>query len=145
MPALLIKYLQVHESALSPEIRSAWETAGAKSNGSWQQIFGNTTFTDDLFMAWHFATYLNAVTAAGKAEYPIPMFVNAALIRPNYLPGQYNSGGPLPHSFDIWHAAAPNVDLLCLHSISSASPIQRIDWTTLQSPTFTANCTASPR
>jgi hypothetical protein len=40
------------------------------------------------------------------------MFANAALIRPNYEPGQYNSGGPLPHSFDLWHAAAPSLDFL---------------------------------
>ncbi|MGI4829728.1 MAG: DUF5597 domain-containing protein, partial [Janthinobacterium lividum] len=52
------------------------------------------------------------VTAAGKAEYPLPMFANAALIRPNYEPGQYNSGGPLPHSKDIWHAGAPSLDFL---------------------------------
>lgn len=51
-----------------------------------------------------------AVAAAGKAEYPLPMFVNAALIRPNYQPGQYNSGGPLPHSLDLWRAAAPAID-----------------------------------
>jgi hypothetical protein len=36
--------------------------------------------------------------------------VNAALIRPNYKPGQYPSAGPLPHLFDIWRAAAPDID-----------------------------------
>jgi hypothetical protein len=40
------------------------------------------------------------------------MVANAALIRPNYEPGQYNSGGPLPHSMDLWHAAAPSLDIL---------------------------------
>jgi hypothetical protein len=38
------------------------------------------------------------------------MYTNAALIRPNYQPGQYNSGGPLPHSLDIYHAGAPHLD-----------------------------------
>jgi mannose-6-phosphate isomerase-like protein (cupin superfamily) len=64
-------------------------------------------------MAWQYATYINEVAAAGKSEYPIPLFVNAALIRPNYLPGQYNSGGPLPQSMDLWRAGAPKIDLLC--------------------------------
>jgi hypothetical protein len=40
------------------------------------------------------------------------MYANAALIRPNYLPGQYNSGGPLPHSMDVWRAGAPSLDFL---------------------------------
>jgi hypothetical protein len=40
------------------------------------------------------------------------MYVNAALIRPNYQPGQYASGGPLPQSMDIWRVGAPSIDLL---------------------------------
>lgn len=61
-------------------------------------------------MAWRYARYINSVAAAGKAEYALPMFANAALIRPNYQPGQYNSGGPLPHSLDLWRAGAPALD-----------------------------------
>jgi hypothetical protein len=63
-------------------------------------------------MAWQYATYIERVAAAGKAEYPLPMYANAALIRPNYQPGQYNSGGPLPHSIDVWRAGAPSLDFL---------------------------------
>lgn len=62
-------------------------------------------------MAWYFGRYTNAVAEAGKHEYPLPMYVNAALIRTNYKPGQYPSAGPLPHLFDIWRAAAPSIDL----------------------------------
>ena len=64
--------------------------------------------------SWRGSTQLiiDAVTAAGKAEYPLPMYTNAALIRPNYQPGQYNSGGPLPHSMDIYRAGAPHLDFL---------------------------------
>jgi hypothetical protein len=68
--------------------------------------------TEDLFMAWHYARYLGKVVEAGKAEYPLPMFTNAALIRPGYAPGQYNSGGPLPHSMDIWKAGGSQLDFL---------------------------------
>ena len=63
-------------------------------------------------MAWHFARYAEAVAAAGKREYALPMFVNAALIRPGHQPGQYPSGGPLPHLVDVWRAAAPSIDFL---------------------------------
>jgi len=63
-------------------------------------------------MAWHFARYTNYIAKAGKEAYPLPMYVNAALIRPNYKPGQYPSAGPLPHLMDVWRAAAPQIDFL---------------------------------
>ncbi len=109
---VLLHYLLQHREALDPTLRAAWEKAGARSAGSWRELFGDGPLTDDLFMAWQFATYIEQVVVAGKAQYPLPMFANAALIRPNYLPGQYNSGGPLPHSLDIWHAGAPSLALL---------------------------------
>ena len=112
VPSALTGFMEKHRRELDPEFRAAWEAAGGKTQGTWQEVFGKTSLTDDLFMAWQYATYIEHVTAAGKAEYPLPMFANAALIRPNYQPGQYNSGGPLPHSIDVWHAGAPSLDLL---------------------------------
>ncbi|HWW23744.1 MAG TPA: DUF5597 domain-containing protein [Edaphobacter sp.] len=112
VPPALTSFLEKHRTTLNPEFRAGWEAAGGKTAGTWQEVFGNGSLTDDLFMAWHYATYIEHITAAGKAEYPLPMFANAALIRPNYEPGQYNSGGPLPHSMDVWHAGAPSLDLL---------------------------------
>jgi beta-galactosidase GanA len=112
VPSTLTSFLEKHRTALDPDLRAAWEAAGGRATGTWQEVFGKVPLTDDLFMAWHYATYIEHVAAAGKAEYPLPMFANAALIRPNYEPGQYNSGGPLPHSIDVWHAGAPSLDLL---------------------------------
>jgi hypothetical protein len=112
VPASLTQYLEEHRSQLNPELRAVWEAAGAKTAGSWQEVFGSTPLTNDLFMAWYYGTYVEHIAKAGKAEYPLPMYANAALVRPNYQPGQYNSGGPLPHSIDIWKAAAPSLDML---------------------------------
>lgn len=77
-----------------------------------ETVFGRDVHTGELFMAWHVARYAERVARAGKAEYPLPMLVNAALIRPGYLPGRYVSAGPLPHLIDVWRAAAPSIDLL---------------------------------
>lgn len=77
---------------------------------SWQQVFGADA--EEAFMAWHYARYTERVAAAGKAEYPLPMYVNAALVRPGKRPGEYPSAGPLPHLFGIWRAGAPSIDLL---------------------------------
>jgi beta-galactosidase GanA len=75
-------------------------------------VFGGEPAGEEIFMAWHFARYVEGVAAAGKKEYPLPMLVNAALIRPGHQPGQYPSAGPLPHLADIWRAAAPSIDFL---------------------------------
>ena len=56
--------------------------------------------------------YVEAVARAGKIAYPLPMLTNAALNRPGKKPGQYPTGGPLPHLFDAWKAGAPSLDLL---------------------------------
>jgi hypothetical protein len=111
-PKELMEYLQAHRETLAPELRAKWQAAGFKTAGSWEEVFGVGPETGDLFMAWQYARYIGKVVEAGKAEYALPMFANAALIRPDYAPGQYNSGGPLPHSMDIWRAGGPQIDFL---------------------------------
>lgn len=112
VPAALIQYLQTNKTSLAPAVLNAWQTNGAKTSGNWETLFGKSLATDELFIAWYFAQYTNQVTQAGKAIYPLPMFVNAALNRPNAKPGDYPSGGPLPHIVDIWKAGAPALDFL---------------------------------
>ena len=112
VPAELMNYLQQHKEELVPEFRAAWGANGFKSRGTWEEVFGKGPGTDEIFMAWYFARYTNRVAESGKAEYSIPMFVNAALIRPGHLPGQYPSAGPLPHLMDVWRSGAPRIDFL---------------------------------
>jgi len=112
VPRELMAYLDDHREILAPELRAAWEKAGFKSAGTWEKVFGAGPASEEIFMAWHFARYTNRVAAAGKAEHALPMFVNAALVRPGYPPGRYPSAGPLPHLIDIWQAAAPQIDFL---------------------------------
>lgn len=112
VPPELTKYLADHKETMRPDLRAKWGAAGFKTSGNWETVFGPGLETEDLFMAWHYARYIGKVAEAGKAEYPLPMFANAALIRPNYAPGQYNSGGPLPHSTDLWRAGGPQLDFL---------------------------------
>lgn len=112
VPAGLMDYLVQHRATLAPELLATWNAAGGKSAGTWAEVFGSAPAGEEIFMAWHFGRYVQAVTAAGKAELPLPMFVNAALIRPGYQPGQYPSAGPLPHLIDVWRAAAPALDFI---------------------------------
>jgi hypothetical protein len=112
VPPELLRRISGNPDTSSPEIRQQWHAAGSKSGGTWEEVFGKSIGTDEIFMAWHFARYANAVTERGKEVYPLPMYVNAALIRPGYKPGQYPSAGPLPHLFDVWKIAAPGIDFL---------------------------------
>jgi beta-galactosidase GanA len=112
VPRELLDDLRSRQESLIPELREKWAARGYRAEGAWEDVFGSGPHAAEIFMAWHFARYVNRVITAGKAEYPLPMFVNAALIRPGYLPGQYPSAGPLPHLIDVWRAGAPGVDFL---------------------------------
>ena len=140
-PKELMDYLQRHKDTLSPEFREVWAAHGSKTSGTWEEVFGpgkpaNVEMplqtkspplsadeyqtgwrklhwpADEIFMAWHYARFVNKVIEEGKAEYNIPMFVNAWLQQPNMAwPGTYPSGGPLPQVHDVWRAGAPASDL----------------------------------
>jgi beta-galactosidase GanA len=112
VPSELTDYLAKHRDMLQPGIRKAWEAHGSKAGANWPETFGFGLATDELFTAWTEGHYTGEVATRGKAVYPLPMLANAALIRPGRLPGQYPSGGPLPHLFDVWRAAAPSIELL---------------------------------
>ena len=83
-----------------------------KQPGTWREVFGADA--DEFFHAWHIAHFIDQVAEAGKAEYPLPMYINAALRGPFNpgQPGQYASGGPTDNVLDIYKAAAPHIDML---------------------------------
>lgn len=112
VPAQLTDYLVKHKDTLVPSLREAWQAHGSKVGASWEETFGAGLATDELFTAWTEGLFNGKVASAGKAIYPLPMYANAALIRPGFQPGQYVSGGPLPHLIDIWRAAAPALDFI---------------------------------
>ena len=142
VPAELMSYLAAHKDTLIPEFRAVWAANGYKSSGTWEEVFGpgkpadveipiQTTSppmsadehevswrqlhwpSDEIFMAWNYARFVEKAVKEGKAAYDIPMYVNGWLQQPNHAwPGTYPSGGPMPQVHDIWRAAAPDVDIL---------------------------------
>lgn len=83
-----------------------------KSRGTWQQVFGGDA--EEFFHAWSVAHYIGEIAEAGKREYALPMYVNAALRDPFHpgRPGGYASGGPTDNVIDIYQAAAPAIDIV---------------------------------
>jgi beta-galactosidase GanA len=112
VPPELLSYLAKSRDQLAPGLRKLWESQGSGTGGNWAIVFGGGTAAEEVFTAWHYARYVEEVTRAGKKEHPLPMFVNAAQNRPGKMPGEYPSGGPLPHLLDIWKAGAPSIDFM---------------------------------
>lgn len=113
IPVEFIHYLKNNKNDLVPEFKEIWAANGFKESGTWEEIFGKGLHTDEIFMAWYYSKFTHSIIEAGKAMYPLPMFVNAALIRPGRKPGSgYPSAGPLPHLMDIWKAGGPSIDFL---------------------------------
>ena len=112
VPQELMDYLKANKDSIVPELREHWAKTNFATKGNWENVFGKSLATDELFQAWYYAKYTNTVAEAGKKEYRLPMYVNAALNYRNVQPGQYPSAGPLPHLMDIWQAAAPAIDFL---------------------------------
>ncbi|HQV32979.1 MAG TPA: DUF5597 domain-containing protein [Calditrichia bacterium] len=113
VPRELLDYLTHNRDKMVPEFQQVWAANGFRNNGTWEDIFGKGYHSDEIFMAWFYARYTEQIVAGGKAVYPLPMFVNAALNRPDREPGKgYPSAGPLPHIMDVWLAGAPSIDFL---------------------------------
>lgn len=81
-----------------------------KREGIWKQVFGERA--DDYFMAWYFAEAVERIAAAGKREYPLPMYVNAWLEGFPFRPGEYPTGGPTARMIQMWKLAAPSIDMI---------------------------------
>lgn len=104
VPSDLLQQLQKHRDSFSPELSAHFNPAGK----TWREVFGDSA--DEVFMAWNYARYIEAVAAAGKREYPLPMYVNCQLPAPGERAGEYPSGGPHPYYLDVYRAAAPSLD-----------------------------------
>jgi len=97
-------YLTQHRDQLPSELAAHFNPAGH----TWKEMFGD--LADPVFMAWEYGRFANQVVKAGKAEYALPMYMNAQLPAPFELAGEHPSGGPYPLVQPIYRVAAPAVD-----------------------------------
>ncbi len=104
VPEALMRALTAKRLQLAPELAAHFNEHGQ----NWSEVFGEAA--DEVFMAWNYAGYIEAVARAGKSEYALPMYVNAQLPAPQERAGEYPSGGPHPYYLEVWRAAAPSID-----------------------------------
>ncbi|CZR64991.1 probable beta-galactosidase [Phialocephala subalpina] len=128
VPKELVEHLSSNWDSLSPDLKSNLQVFKSLDHkaGSWETVFGKSKQTDELFMAYHYAVYVNHVAAAGKKEYGIPLYTN---VWQNYVgsdddnafpviaggggePGDYPSGGGVSNVLDIWRTFAPSLDFI---------------------------------
>jgi hypothetical protein len=108
-------------------LKSLDKTASASEN--WQQVFGEDA--EEFFHAWFVARYIEQIAAAGKAIYPLPLYVNAALRNPFQTTHEHNyeTGGATDNVIPIWKAAAPSIDLVApdIYMEGSAEHLKILD------------------
>ncbi|BEI83413.1 hypothetical protein CcaverHIS002_0400170 [Cutaneotrichosporon cavernicola] len=129
VPADLVELFDKQWETMNSTIRTTFaeqrKAGSIKATSTWEEAFGKSKSTDELFMAYHYAKYVGAVAAAGKAAYPIPHYTNAWLRNipdgaevdgatvvgfGGIFPGAYPSGGPVETVLDIWMEFAPAID-----------------------------------
>jgi beta-galactosidase GanA len=100
------------EKAFKGPVPDRLVKALGKQPGTWSALFGEDA--EEFFHAWSVASYIEQVAAAGKAAYPLPLYVNAALKDPLHPtpPSAYESGGPTHNVIPIYKAAAPSIDFI---------------------------------
>jgi len=61
VPKQLMDYMVKNKANLVSEFRQYWEAAGGKTSGTWAEVFGNQPMTNEIFMAWYYALYVDQV------------------------------------------------------------------------------------
>ncbi|KAJ4376815.1 hypothetical protein N0V86_006933 [Didymella sp. IMI 355093] len=126
MPKDLLQHLQTKYADLHPEFTKRFpEIKSASSSATWKDVFGSKheAEAEEMFMADAFSKYIHHVASAGKAEYPIPLYANVwlnvdvmsdveAVVGGGAQPGVYPSGGPCPHTTDVYKFNAPSLDFI---------------------------------
>ncbi|KAL1640685.1 hypothetical protein SLS58_006699 [Diplodia intermedia] len=128
VPKDLIDFIDGNWDTLTDAFRTNFKSfkTASKKQGTWEEVFGKSKKTDELFMAYHYALYLDRVASAGKEKYPIPLYTNVwqnyagddadndfpTVVGGGEEPGNYPSGGGVVDVLDIWQHFTPSLDLV---------------------------------
>ncbi len=110
VPAELIRWLGETGDCCEKRL---WMECGAKTDGNWEEVFG--FYGPELCTAYNLASYVNAVSAAGKKQFQIPTYINVWLGEMyNRVTGvDYPSGGAVGRVLHLWKHLTPDIDAIC--------------------------------
>ena len=111
---------KIYDAPVPADVLKAMNVQNAASSPNWQAVFGPDA--DVCFHNWAVAKYIGQVAAAGKAAYPLPIYVNAApgthrcavlgdAFKPG-APGVSASDPPSNNNLPIWKVAAPALTMI---------------------------------
>jgi hypothetical protein len=143
VPQQLIEYMRLHRESLNPHLLERWRMSDFRTSGSWSELFGDDIYADEIFMAWHYASYVEGLAQTARATYDIPLYVNAAMNSRGRRPGEYPSAGPLAHLMDVWHSAAPSVDIISPDIYDDGFKGWVAQYHTADNPLFIPECRAT--
>ncbi len=84
-----------------------------KPGTDWKNLAEDIDYTDEMFMAWNYAQYVERLAQSARKLLPsVPLYVNAALDSRGRRPGQYPSAGPIARLGNIWKTGAPSIDFI---------------------------------
>lgn len=124
-----VELLRSSRAQMNDSLRSTLkdlEDAILQNHITWADLPCTEADRDELFMAYHYALFVEQVAVAGKAAYPIPLYTN---VWQNYgdedrdkntpliaaggsAPGDYPSGGGVAKVLDVWQTFAPSLDFI---------------------------------
>jgi len=94
------------EAAFAGPVPAEISAAMHVAPGDWAHLGARA---EALFSAWSYARYIDAIAVAGKAEKPLPMYVNSTVGDPFQATGA-SHGAPWWPNLDMWKIAAPHID-----------------------------------
>jgi hypothetical protein len=127
VPRELVEYLATNSQHLHPDLRKNLDNFQPDlESGNWVEVFGRSSRTDEIFMAYHYALFLERVAAAGRRGYDLPLYTNVwqnfseedadvggpTVVGGGDEPGVYPSGGGVSGVLDIWLKFAPTLDFI---------------------------------
>ena len=95
------------------------KAANKTAAGSWTQVFGGDA--NEIFQLYYQAKYIDAIAAAGKRAFDIPLYINVWICYPagelaqRQLPNPgigYPSGGAVQKYVGLWRTLAPSIDVI---------------------------------
>lgn len=99
-------------AAVPPEVLSSLGKT-VSPGSTWAQVFAERA--PEAFMSYWTARYFGSIAEAGKAAYPLPIYVNVwpreqpGLLRPGF---SSPSGGAVAYLLDMWKRLAPAIDVI---------------------------------
>ena len=124
VPQELISFLKKNRKTLHPYMDRKWGENGYRTKGTWTEVFGEDVYTDEIFMAWHYAEYVEKMAQSARKIYDVPLF-DKPFVQLETTRGCFNtcafcvSGGEKPVRYQSIEQVKARLENIHAHAHSS--------------------------